>query len=140
MKQPGDHESNGTRPRILIAEDETALACLLSQAFGDAGFNVTLASNGIDCMNKLSGVNPDVVIMDIMMPKLDGIDTTRLIRRNPAFRKTVIVALTARTDVVTRTEMLKAGADMFLSKPFVVADLLKKVRDLLNAPRHLSGR
>ena len=108
MMHHGGHELFATKPRVLIAEDETPLANLLSQAFADVGFKVTLACNGIECMNKLVQVNPDVVIMDIMMPKLDGIDTTRLIRRNPAYRRTVIVALTARSDPDTRQEMLKA--------------------------------
>jgi DNA-binding response OmpR family regulator len=140
MKQDGGNQIFGTRPRVLIAEDEAPLANLLAQAFSDAGFQVDLAVNGIDCMNKLNSVNPDVVIMDIMMPKLDGIDTTRLIRRNPAFRKTVIVALTARTDPQTRADMLQAGANIFLSKPFVVADLMKTVKTLLLAPKPSTGR
>ena len=126
--------------RVLIAEDESLLANLLVQAFNDSGYRTTVAANGIECMNKLTGFRPDVVIMDIMMPKLDGIDATRLIRRNPAFTKTVIVALTAKTDTGTRSEMLAAGADIFMAKPFGVFNLLETVNELLLARTGLNGQ
>ncbi len=120
-----------TTPRVLIVEDERPLAGLLAQAFRNEGFDVVTAGDGIDCMNKITGTAPDVIVMDIMMPKLDGIDTTRLIRRNPRYARTVIVALTARVDRQTRERMLAAGADLFVGKPFVIGRLMESVRELL---------
>ena len=120
-------------PRVLIVEDEGALASLLVQALHNEGCEVALARDGIDCMNKITGFGPDVIIMDIMMPKLDGIDTTRLIRRNSGYDSTVIVALSARTDTETRKEMLEAGADLFFDKPFVMSRLVEEVRDAVAA-------
>ena len=115
-------------PRVLIVEDEGLLVNLLSQAFRQEGFLVATAANGIECMNKIQGFRPDVIVMDIMMPRLDGIDATRLIRRQRGLDKTLIVALSARTDESTKTEMMAAGADLYMEKPFVVSQLIEHVR------------
>jgi len=115
--------------KVLIVEDEGALASLLVQALHNENCEVALARDGIDCMNKVTGFAPDVIVMDIMMPKLDGIDTTRLIRRNSGYDSTVIVALSARTDPATKKEMLAAGADLFMEKPFVMSRLVDEIRE-----------
>jgi DNA-binding response OmpR family regulator len=118
-------------PKVLIVEDEAPLANLLVHAFREEDWEVAVARDGIECMNRITGFRPDVIVMDIMMPKLDGIDTTRLIRRNPAHARTVIVALSARHDLKTREEMLAAGADLFFDKPFVMNRLVAQVHDVL---------
>ena len=118
-------------PKILIVEDEAPLANLLVHAFREEDWEVAVARDGIDCMNRITGFRPDVIVMDIMMPKLDGIDTTRLIRRNPTHAGTVIVALSARNDLRTREEILEAGADLFYEKPFVMNRLVSQVQDAL---------
>jgi len=120
-------------PRILIVDDERPLTTLLSQTFRQEGHQVELAHDGIDCMNKMAAFKPDVVVMDIMMPKLDGIDTTRLIRRNRAYAGTIIVALSARADEDTRLRMKEAGANLFMRKPFVIAKLVSRVLQMLEA-------
>ncbi|MGD9547198.1 MAG: response regulator transcription factor [Candidatus Krumholzibacteriia bacterium] len=119
--------------RILIVDDEKPLALLLTQAFEQDGHLVTSAADGIDCMNKMASFRPDVVIMDIMMPKLDGVDTTRLIRRNRSYADTIIVALSARSDENTRQRMKDAGANIFMRKPFAVAKLVDRVARLLES-------
>lgn len=119
------------RPRILIVDDEKPIATLLAQTFVNEGFEVANAVDGIDCMNKMASFQPDVVIMDIMMPKLDGIDATRLIRRNRMQGGTLIVALSARADEDTRARMKEAGADLFMRKPFVIAKLVDRVSRML---------
>lgn len=91
------------------------------------------AHDGIDCMNKMASFQPDIVIMDIMMPKLDGVDATRLIRRNRTQGDTLIVALSARADEETRSRMKEAGADLFMRKPFVIAKLVDRVSRMLAA-------
>ena len=84
-------------------------------------------------MNKMAAFRPDVVIMDIMMPKLDGIDTTRLIRRNRSYADTIIVALSAKSDETTRQKMKDAGANLFMRKPFSVGKLVGRVEKMLEA-------
>ncbi|MBU2500162.1 response regulator transcription factor [bacterium] len=119
--------------RILIVDDEKPLTLLLTQAFEQDGHLVASAADGIDCMNKMASFRPDVVIMDIMMPKLDGVDTTRLIRRNRSYADTIIVALSARSDENTRQRMKDAGANIFMRKPFAVAKLVGRVAQLLES-------
>ena len=125
-------------PRILIVDDEKPITTLLAQTFEQEGFQVSLASNGIDCMNRMANFRPHVVIMDIMMPKLDGVDTTRLIRRNTAYAGTLIVALSAKSDEETRARMKAAGANLFMRKPFSIAKLVDRVGRMLEARSNAS--
>ena len=117
--------------RILIVDDEKPISTLLTQTFEQEGYEVANAFDGIECMNRMATFRPDVVIMDIMMPKLDGVDTTRLIRRNRSYGDTIIVALSARSDEETRHRMKEAGANLFMRKPFVIAKLLARVSRML---------
>jgi len=119
--------------RILIVDDERPITTLLTQTFEQDGHQVATANNGIDCMNKMASFRPDVVIMDIMMPKLDGVDTTRLIRRNKNYSDTVIVTLSAKGDEETRKRMREAGANLFMRKPFVIAKLVARVNQILES-------
>ncbi len=117
--------------RILIVDDEKPIATLLAQTFEQEGHQVASASDGIDCMNKMASFRPDVVIMDIMMPKLDGIDATKLIRRNQSYSSTIIVALSAKADDETRKKMKEVGANLFMRKPFAIAKLVGRVAHML---------
>jgi len=117
--------------RVLIVDDEKPISTLLAQTFEQDGHQVANAFDGIDCMNKMAAFRPDVVIMDIMMPKLDGVDTTRLIRRNKSYSDIIVVALSAKSDEETRHRMREAGADLFMRKPFVIAKLLARVSRML---------
>jgi DNA-binding response OmpR family regulator len=117
--------------RILIVDDEGPLSLLLERAFRDEGYLTARAADGMECLNKLLTVRPDVIIMDIMMPRLDGVETTRLIRRNRTYADTIVIALSARTDEETRQAMSAAGANLYMRKPFTIARLLERVRELL---------
>ena len=123
---------------ILIVDDEIPIATLLAQTFTQEGHVVDSAKDGIDCMNKMATFMPDVVIMDIMMPKLDGVDTTRLIRRNKKYTGIIIVALSARADRETRLRMKEAGANIFMRKPFSIAKLIERVDEMLTARTELA--
>ena len=119
--------------RILIVDDEAAVANLLEQALRHEGYEVARAEDGMEAMNRLQVFKPDVVIMDIMMPRLDGVQTTRLLRRNRSFGDTVVVALSARTDEAAREAMRKAGANLYMRKPFTIARLVSRIRELLDS-------
>ena len=119
--------------RILIVDDELPVATLLEQALRNEGYEVALATDGMEAMNRLHIFKPDVVIMDIMMPRLDGVQTTRLLRRNRSFGDTVVVALSARTDEPAREAMREAGANLYMRKPFTIARLVERIRELLDA-------
>jgi two-component system response regulator MprA len=119
--------------RILIVDDDAPVAALLEHALRQEGYDVVRAEDGMDAMNRLHACKPDVVIMDVMMPRLDGVQTTRLIRRNRTYADTVIIALSARTDEVAREAMREAGANLYMRKPFTIARLVAYVRELLDA-------
>jgi DNA-binding response OmpR family regulator len=121
--------------RILIVDDEMPLAELLEQALQAEGWITERAADGMEAMNRVPAFRPDVVIMDIMMPRLDGVQAARLLRRNRAFGDTVIIALSARTDDAAREAMREAGADLYMRKPFTVNRLVARIRQLLDARR-----
>jgi len=125
--------------RVLIVDDEAPLVSLLSQALLEERFQVATAHDGVDCLNKLATFRPDVVIMDIMMPRLDGVDATRLIRRNRNWGDVIVVALSARADQASRDEMLGAGADLFVRKPFALHRLIGHIQRLLVARTRPAG-
>ncbi len=124
-------------PRVLIVEDELSLARILSFSFQNEGYIVARAEDGVECMNKISTFRPDVVLMDLMMPKLDGLETIRLLRANEAHRDLIIIAVTAKSRPVDRVAALEAGADFFVKKPFQISALLERVGSMLT-PRGVS--
>jgi CheY-like chemotaxis protein len=124
-----DQNNGGIRPTILIAEDHVdsreALGALL-EAFG---FQVIPAVNGREAVELSRQMGPDLILMDIMMPELDGFEATRQIRGFPATRHIPIITLTAMDGA--RTLALDAGANDFLPKPINSKALLEKVRGWL---------
>jgi CheY-like chemotaxis protein len=122
-------------PRILVVEDEEPLARILSFSFENEGYVVSRARDGVECMNRVTMFQPDVILMDLMMPKLDGVETIRLLRSNEQNRHLLIVALTAKARNEDREEALTAGADVFVKKPFQISLLLDHVNDLLGSRR-----
>ena len=119
--------------RVLIVDDEAPVAMLLEQALRQEGYEVSRADDGMDAMNRVNAFKPDVVIMDVMMPRLDGVQTTRLLRRNRSYADVVIIALSARTDESALQAMREAGANLYMRKPFTISRLLAHVRELLDA-------
>jgi two-component system response regulator MprA len=120
------------KERVLIVDDEVPVATLLEQALRDEGYEVAVAADGMEAMNRVHAFRPDVVIMDIMMPRLDGVQTTRLLRRNRSHADTVVIALSARTDAAARDAMRDAGADLYMRKPFTISRLVEHLRTLLD--------
>lgn len=122
-------------PAVLIVDDEQPLARILSFAFQNEGCVVDVATDGIDCMNRISRFEPAVVLMDIMMPRLDGLDTIRLLRQNRAHRDILIVAMSAQGTSEVEAQALSAGADLFVSKPFEIGKTIETVIGLTPAAR-----
>jgi CheY-like chemotaxis protein len=118
-------------PRILVVDDEQPLARVLAFAFQNEGYRVEIASDGIDCMNKIVTFGPDVVLMDVMMPKLDGIETIRVLKRHRLHRNIVVVVVSAKALGNVQDEARSAGADLFVKKPFQIVRLVETVAELL---------
>ena len=118
-----------TRPRVLVVDDDRAVRESLRRSLEFNGYDVALASDGAEALAGIAGVGPDVVVMDVMMPRLDGLEATRALRA--AGNDVPILVLTARDAVGDRVEGLDAGADDYLTKPFALQELLARLRALL---------
>ncbi len=114
--------------KILIIEDEEGIVHLLNLYLRDAGYEVLVAKDGADGLALHARTHPDLVILDIMLPALDGFEVCRRIR---AWSKTPIMMLTARGDEDDRIEGLDLGADDYLVKPFSPRELVSRVRAIL---------
>ncbi len=117
------------KPRVLVVDDDRAVRDSLRRSLEFNGYDVRLAADGAEALAGIAGVDPDVVIMDVMMPRLDGLETTRALRT--AGNDVPILVLTARDAVGDRVEGLDAGADDYLTKPFALQELLARLRALL---------
>jgi len=117
------------RPRVLVVDDDRAVRDSLRRSLEFNGYDVALAGDGAEALASISGVRPDAVVMDVMMPRLDGLEATRALRT--AGHDVPILVLTARDAVGDRVEGLDAGADDYLTKPFALAELLARLRALM---------
>ena len=114
---------------ILVVDDDQAVRDSLARSLQYSGYEVTAAGDGLEALARLSALRPDAVIMDVMMPRLDGLETTRMLRSTG--NDVPILVLTARDAVGDRVEGLDAGADDYLTKPFALQELLARLRALL---------
>lgn len=115
--------------RILIAEDERNLNRILTKQLSDNGYTVDSCFDGQDALDYISAESYDAIILDIMMPKIDGLTVLRKIRAQKI--DTPVLFLTARDSIADRVEGLDAGADDYLTKPFAFEELLARVRVLI---------
>lgn len=123
------------KDKILIVDDEEILRFLISSKLEEAGFKVDTASNGMICLQKLPAFQPDLIILDINMPLMDGISTAIEIRKNKSFSKIPIIFLTGADSTDSVRAAFEAGADEFLSKPINADELLIRINALLRMYR-----
>jgi DNA-binding response OmpR family regulator len=114
--------------KILIVEDEPTLVATLRYNFEREGFQVTTAADGEQAISAARDERPDLIILDLMLPKMDGLEVCRMLRRDMA---TPILMLTAKTEEVDKVVGLEIGADDFVTKPFGMRELIARVRALL---------
>lgn len=114
---------------MLVVDDDRAVRDSLRRSLEFNGYDVALAADGAEGLVAVGAQHPDVVVIDVMMPRLDGIETTRALRA--AGNDVPVLVLTARDAVGDRVEGLDAGADDYLTKPFALEELLARLRALL---------
>lgn len=112
--------------RILVAEDEKNLNRIISEALEDEGYSVDSCFNGLDALDYARGADYDILILDIMMPKLDGLSVLKSLRAEG--KRVPALFLTARDSVADKVEGLDSGADYYLTKPFAFKELMAVVR------------
>ncbi len=115
--------------RILVVDDDRAVRDSIRRSLEFNGYTVEVATDGVDALARTPQVQPDAIVMDVMMPRLDGLETTRALRN--AGNDVPIIVLTARDAVTDRVDGLDAGADDYLTKPFALEELLARLRALL---------
>lgn len=123
------------RTKILIVEDEESISTLLDYNLAREEFETKIAVDGEDALLKVHEFQPDIVILDWMLPKVSGIEVCRRIRQDPDTRNLPIIMLTARSEESDRIRGLETGADDYLTKPFSTAELVARVKAVLRRIR-----
>jgi CheY-like chemotaxis protein len=129
--QVSEGDTPNSRGVLLMAEDNAANIEVMGDYLQFKGYTLVLAANGVDALVKAEECNPRLILMDIQMPVMDGLEATRRLRADPRFASTPIIALTALAMTGDRERCLAAGANDYLSKPVILKELLKKIGDLL---------
>jgi two-component system, OmpR family, phosphate regulon response regulator PhoB len=127
--------SRGGQPRVLLVEDEPAQRTVLAYNLEAEGFAVTQADNGEDAMVLVDEEDPDIIILDWMMPKVSGIEVCRRLKMRPETRSIPIIMLSARAEEVDRIRGLETGADDYVIKPYSVLELMARARAQLRRVR-----
>jgi twitching motility two-component system response regulator PilG len=119
--------------RVLVVDDSNTIRRSAELFLRQAGCEVILAEDGFDALSKITDHNPEVIFIDIMMPRLDGYQTCALIKKHPKFCATPVIMLTSKDGLFDRARGRLAGSDLYLTKPFTKDGLLKAVSDHVEA-------
>jgi two-component system alkaline phosphatase synthesis response regulator PhoP len=117
--------------RILLVDDEPDILEILDYNISAEDYQVKRAKNGIEALAKAKDWNPHLILLDVMMPEMDGIETCEKLRKNPKLSESVIVFLTARSEDYSQVAGLEAGADDYITKPIKPKVLLSKIKAIL---------
>ena len=120
-----------TAQKILIADDEVYMLRLLEMTFKKGGYEVVSCRDGREALAAAFTAQPQLIVLDVMMPGLDGLGALRLLKENPVTRDIPVVVLSAKGHALTRVDAVLAGAVLFLAKPFSPNELLGEVRKIL---------
>lgn len=121
--------------KILVVDDEVYILHILDFILGAESYDVVTASNGEQALQKVREEKPDLVILDIMMPKLDGYETCRMIKKDPATKNTPVILLTAKGREVDQKLGREVGASDYMTKPFSPSKLIERVQAILGVRR-----
>lgn len=127
-------------PKILIVDDEQDILELIEFNLLKDGYQVFMASNGQDAIVEAKKVRPDLVILDVMMPKMDGIEACRQLRALPEFKNTFILFLTARNEEYSEIAGFNAGADDYIAKPIKPRALVSRINAILRRNNQQEGQ
>ena len=117
--------------KVLIVDDEEHIVELLQFNLVNAGYKVITANNGLDALKKVKENKPDLLLLDLMLPGMDGLDVCKEIKRDKETSKTSIIMLTAKSEELDKILGLELGADDYITKPFSIRELLARVKAVL---------
>src|SRR6185312_7410046 len=119
------------RKKILVVDDDADLVELIRFNLKQAGYSIGTASDGVDAIKKARSLQPDLIVLDIMMPELDGFAVCEILRRDPVTASIPIMMLTALSSELGRMAGLGSGANDFVTKPFSPRILVQRIEELL---------
>lgn len=123
--------NTASKKSILVVEDEPNIVLSLQFLMRQAGFDVRVANDGEEALKEVEKQAPDLILLDVMIPKRDGYDVCQTIRANPDLNYVYIIMLTAKGREVDREKGLSLGANDYVTKPFSTRDLTEKVKQIL---------
>ena len=124
---------------ILIVDDEPSIVIPIQFLMEQQGYSVLVAENGEDALDAIYKYKPDLILLDIMLPRIDGYEVCEIVRLNPDYRDIKIIFLTAKGREVEIAKGLALGADAYITKPFSNTELVAKVKALLNNDNEDTG-
>jgi two-component system alkaline phosphatase synthesis response regulator PhoP len=130
-------KTSAVKSRILIADDNPTNVELLEVYLSDVDCDIAIAVDGQDTLNKVASFKPDLILLDVMMPKLSGFEVCKQIKSNPGTRRIMILMVTALNELGDIERAVNAGTDDFLSKPVNKLELVKRVENMLKL-RHVT--
>ena len=124
---------------ILVADDDPFISQIIREALVSDGYKVDKAADGLEALQKIEQLSPDLVIMDYMMPKMDGPEVCRKAKDNPKIKHIPIIMVTAVADVKEKVNLLESGAEDYIVKPFDLEELLARVKVVLRRAKELGS-
>ena len=128
------------KDRVLVVEDDPFISRLLTLELGAEGFAVDTAADGLEALDKALADPPDLVLCDVMMPRMDGFELTRRLREDPRTEGATIIMITARGLGADKLEGLSSGADDYIVKPFDNEEVIARVRGALRRSRYMKSQ
>jgi CheY-like chemotaxis protein len=125
---PATRPFQGQRQRVLVVDDEVSFAAVMGEVLDAFGLHVDVAHDAKDALHKMELNPPDLMLVDVMMPEVDGLSLIRKIQAEPAWQGIPIVVISARASTSDKNEAMFAGADAFLGKPFTADELREALR------------
>ena len=114
--------------KILVVDDETELLKAISILLKTSGYEVVTAQDGQEGLEKAKSLSPDLIVLDILMPKMDGYEVCRLLKFDEKYKSIPIIMLTAKVQDIDKAMGKKVGADDYIAKPFETQDLIDKIK------------
>jgi len=123
------------KTKILIIEDEAEIVKMLTRILEKQGYEVASACDGLEGLAKVKSYKPELVLLDVNMPKVDGLQVLELLKTSPETSQIPVVMCTARAKIDDVEGALGIGADGYIAKPFAIERLISKIKDVLETPK-----
>jgi twitching motility two-component system response regulator PilG len=132
VKSSEQEETSSGELCVLVVDDSATIRRSAQSMLANEGFRVVTAENGFEALSKITRHHPDLIFVDIMMPRLDGYQTTAIIKNNADFRNTPVIMLTSKDGLFDKARGRVVGSDLYLTKPFTREELLSAVKQHTN--------